>query len=314
MKPQNGYILFIINPKAGASGSKAIGKGFAQYLIGRGYDVRMNPTSSLDDACRIASNAAIDFDCQLVVAVGGDGTIRETAHGLEGSDKPLLIVPEGTENLLANELGFDEKLETIIETFETGTIKSLDLGCVNGKCFTCIAGLGFDGEIVRKVSEKRRGHITHLDYFWPIWRTLWNYQFPVFKVVIDDEPVFEGKGMIFVGNISTYAIGLHILRKADYSDGLLDVCIYKCGSKGRLIKHSLLTLLKRHEYGSDVIYRQAKKISISTAGDGVTTEMDGDPGPSLPVEIKVIPKAVNVMVPKNAKPAGVRTRLIRAIK
>ena len=314
MKPQEGYISFIINPKSGASDSKATGKNFAQYLINKGYNVKINPTSSLDDACRIASHAAVDFDCQLVVSVGGDGTIRETAHGLEGSDKPLLIVPEGTENLLANELGFDEKLDTIIETFEKGTIRSLDLGCINGKCFTCIASLGFDGEIVKKVSEKRSGHITHLDYFWPIWRTLWNYQFPVFKVIIDDEPVFEGKGMIFVGNISTYAIGLHILRRADYSDGLLDVCIYKCGSKARLIKHSLLTLLKRHEYGSDVIYRQAKKISISTISDGVTTEIDGDPGPPLPVEIKVIPEAVNVMVPKNAKPAGVRTRLIRAIK
>lgn len=314
MKPEDGYISFIINPKAGASGSKDNGKKIAQYLIDKGFDVRINPTSSLQDASETASHAAVDYECGLVVAVGGDGTVREVAHGLEGSDKPLLIVPEGTENLLANELGFDEKLETVIKTFEGNIKKTLDLGCINGKCFTCIAGFGFDGEVVKKVSEKRRGHITHMDYFWPIWRTFWNYKFPVLKVIVDDKEVFEGCGMVFVGNISTYAIGLHILRKAEYSDGLLDVCIYKCKGKSHLIKHSLMTLFKRHEYGSDVVYCQGKKISISSTSSNVMTEIDGDPGPSMPTEIKAIAGAVNVLVPKGAKPAGIRTRLIRAIR
>jgi diacylglycerol kinase family enzyme len=243
----------------------------------------------------------------MVVVAGGDGTVREVAHGLEGSDKPMLIVPCGTENLLANELGFDEKLKTIIKAFEGWFIRPLDLGSVNGRCFTSIAGFGFDGQVVRRVSEQRRGHIDYFDYFWPIWRTFWDYKFEAMKVTVDGEEIFSGRGLVFVGNISRYAVGLQILHYADFSDGVLDICIYKCASRPHLIKHSIFTVLKRDVKCSDVIYRQGKEVSVSSDCTDI------DPGPALPVQIKVIPRAVNCVVPEGAKPAGIRTRIIRAL-
>ena len=313
MKPQDGYIAYIINPKSGASSSRLTSRQFKEYLRKKGFELRINLTKSLDNACELATDAAVDYDCAMVVAVGGDGTIREVAHGLEGSDKPLLIVPSGTENLLANELGVDERLKTIINTFEAGYTRPLDLGNVNGKCFTCIAGFGFDGRIVKFVSEQRQGHISYFDYVWPIWRTFWNYKFGVMKVEVDGEEIFEGRGLVFVGNISRYAVGLQILRHADFGDGLLDVCIYKCGSKIHLAKHSLTTVLKLHANCRDVIYRQGKSVTVSSQSSDMDTEIDGDPGPALPVKIELIPQAVNVMVPQGARPAGIRTRIIRAI-
>jgi len=267
----------------------------------------------LKHVCELATDAAVDYNCAMAVVVGGDGTVREVAHSLEGSKKPLLIVPHGTENLLANELGFDERLKTIIKTFEAGYIRPLDLGRANGKCFTSITGFGFDGEVVKRVSQQRAGHIDYFDYFWPIWRTFWNYKFSPMKVDVDGEEIFDGRGLVFVGNISRYAIGLQILHYADFGDGLLDVCIYKCASHLHLAKHSLMTVLKQHADSRDVIYRQGKKISVSSKNDCIATEIDGDPGPALPVQIEVIPQAVKVMVLKDAKPAGIRTRIIRAI-
>jgi diacylglycerol kinase family enzyme len=71
--------------------------------------------------------------------------------------------------------------------------------------------------------------------------------------------------------------------------------------------------LKKHSGRSDVIYRQGKLIQISSDCLNIATEIDGDPGPALPVEIRVIPQAIRVMVPQGARPAGIRTRLIRAI-
>ena len=313
MKPDDGYIAYIVNPKSGASSSKLTGQQFKEYLVKKGFGVRVSVTASLDDACELATDAAVDYDCALVVVVGGDGTVREVAHGLEGSDKPLLIIPCGTENLLANELGFDEKLKTTIRTFEAGYIRPLDMGSANGKCFTSIAGFGFDGEVVRRVSKQRKGHIDYLDYFWPIWRTFWDYKFGVMKVEVDGEEVFDGPGLVFVGNISRYVLGLQVLHYADFSDGLLDVCIYKCASQVHLIKHSVMTVLKQHAYSADVIYHQGKNISVSSEATNIETEIDGDPGPALPMQIKVIPQAVNVMVPEGAKPAGIRTRIIRAL-
>jgi len=249
----------------------------------------------------------------MVVGIGGDGTIREVAHGLEGSNKPLLIIPHGTENLLANELGFDERLKTIIRTFEAGYVRPLDLGNANGRCFTSIAGFGFDGAVVKRVSEQRAGHIDHFDYFSPIWRTFWEYKFEIMKVEVDGEEIFNGPGLVFVGNISRYAVGLQILHYADFSDGLLDVCIYKCASQLHLAKHSIMTILKHHANRRDVIYRQGQNITVSSNCPRIRTEIDGDPGPDLPVRINVIKHAVNCIVPEGAKPAGIRTRIIRAI-
>jgi diacylglycerol kinase (ATP) len=313
MKPEDGYIAYIVNPKSGATSSKLIGRRFEQYLLNKGFDVRVSLTTSLKNACGLAAGVAIDYDCAMIVAVGGDGTIREIAHGLEGSDKPLLIVPQGTENLLANELGFDERLKTIIKAFEAEYVRPLDLGNANGRCFTTVAGFGFDGQIVNRVSRQRKGHIDHFDYFWPMWRTFWNYKFNPMRVEVDGEELFNGPCLVFVGNISRYAVGLQILHYADFGDGLLDVCIYKCASKVRLAKHAVMTVLKQHANAGDVIYRQGKNIVVSSRTDAVMTEIDGDPGPALPVHIEVISHAVNCIVPKDAKPAGIRTRIIRAI-
>jgi diacylglycerol kinase (ATP) len=313
MKPGDGYIEYIVNPKSGATSSKMVWRRFEQYLVKKGYDVRGNFTKSLSHACELATDAAVDYDCAMVIAIGGDGTIREVAHGLEGSSKPLLIMPGGTENLLANELGFDEKFKTIVRAFEAFHIRPLDLGNANGRCFTSIAGFGYDGEVVKKVSEERDGHIDHYDYFWPIWRSFWSYNFDPMRVEVDGDIVYDGPSLVFVGNISRYAIGLQILHYADYGDGLLDICIYKCASHAHLVKHSILTIFKLHAIGKDVIYRQGRNISITSSTDKIKTEIDGDPGPPLPVEIKVIPHAVNCVVPENAKPAGIRTRIKRAI-
>jgi YegS/Rv2252/BmrU family lipid kinase len=313
MKPDDGYISYIVNPKAGASSVKTLCRRFQGYLACRDFEVRQSLTRSLEHACELAGTAAADNACAMTVVAGGDGTVREVAHGLQGSNKPLLIVPSGTENLLANELGFDEKLKTIIRTFESGHIRVLDLGSVNGRCFTSIAGFGFDGEVVQRVSRERAGHIDHFDYFWPIWRTLWDYKFDPIRVEVDGQELFDGPAMVFVGNISRYALGLQILHDADYSDGLLDICIYKCDSPVRLLKHALMTIIKQHTRGSDVTYRQGKSISVSSQNVQLPVEIDGDPGPAVPVQIEVIPRAVNCLVPEGSKPAGIRTRIIRAI-
>jgi YegS/Rv2252/BmrU family lipid kinase len=315
IKPEDGYIAYIINPKSGAStGEKLPGRQFEEYLTGRGFEVRMNLTRSLEHACELASDAAADASCAMVVAVGGDGTIREVAHGLSGNDKPLLIIPGGTENLLANELGLEKSLEMLTRTFEAGFTRDFDLGNANGRCFTSIAGFGFDGEVVAEVSSNRIGHINYFDYFWPLWRTFWRYRFDTITVEVDGEQIFDGRGLVFVGNISRYALGLNILEHADYSDGLLDICVYKCSHRTHLVKHSVMTIFQQHPCCGDVIYRQGKNITINSSNPKLATEIDGDPGPAVPVSISIIPKAVRVMVPEGAKPAGIRAQILRALK
>ena len=179
MNPGDGYIEYIVNPKSGSSSNKLLVSEFRDYLVSRSFEVRVHFTRSLEHACELATQAARDATCALIAAAGGDGTVREIARGLIGSDKPLLLIPSGTENLLGNELGFDIRTRTVIRAFESGCVRSLDLGLADGRCFTSICGFGFDGTVVKIVTEKRRGHINHWDYFWPLWQTFWGHQFPV---------------------------------------------------------------------------------------------------------------------------------------
>ncbi|MHC4781731.1 MAG: diacylglycerol/lipid kinase family protein [Planctomycetota bacterium] len=313
MKPEDGYIQFIVNPKSGASSSNDLVREFKDYLIAKGFEVRVELTESLEHACELATKAAVDYQCVLVMGAGGDGTLREILHGLEGTSKLFMPIPCGTENLLANELGFDLQLQTLVNAFEGDCIKSLDLGMINGQCFTSIAGFGFDGSVINRISKIRTGHISHLSYFWPIWRTFWEHDFPHIKVVVDGKEIFDDRGLVFVGNTSRYAIGLNICKTADFGDGLLDVCIFRCHDQAHLIKHSLDVVLKRHLKSKNSIYTQGESIQVTSADDTVFCQIDGDPGPKLPANIKVIPQAIRVLVPPGAKPAGLRTRLKRML-
>jgi YegS/Rv2252/BmrU family lipid kinase len=313
MQPQDGSIFFIVNPKSGASSNKRLVGTFRAYLEQRGYDLHVEYTESLGHGCQLAQQAGADDRYRLVAAAGGDGTIREVVHGLSGSKKPLLIIPCGTENLLANELGFDVRPETVIKAFESGHVRPLDLGIANQQRFTSIAGIGFDGKVVHRVQSVRKGHISHLSYFWPLWRTFWDYDFPAIKVTVDGKEFFSGRGLLFVGNISRYAIGLGILYKADFSDGLLDVCVFRCSHCWSLLKHAAMTVLKLNHRSKNAFYTQAQSIRVESQCNTLLTELDGDPGPSLPLDISVIPQAIQVLVPPKAKPAGIRTRIRRMI-
>lgn len=308
----DGYILFAINPKSGSHTANRIVWGFRDYLKENDYQLKEVFTKSVSHGLDVAKDAVNDSQCAMVVAAGGDGTIRCIAEGMAPTEKPLMPLPQGTENLLASELGYDERLSTVIKAFEKGYTRPLDICQANGLCFTCVAGFGFDGQVIDRLAKVRQGNINQTDYFWPLWRTYWGYKFPPIKVVIDGDEVFDGRCLVFVGNISRYAMGLHILKKADFSDGLMDACIYKCDGHFNLAKNSLYTILKLHTSSSDTIYRQCKKVRIEqSAADRVLSQLDGDPGPMLPVDITIIPSAVNVIVPKGARPAGIRTRFIR---
>jgi diacylglycerol kinase (ATP) len=313
MNPSDGYILYIVNPKSGASSGKLACRGLCRYWVQKRFDVHMRLTNSLDHAGQLAAEAVRDAGCMLVAAAGGDGTLREVARGLQGSPKPLLVVPCGTENVLANELGLDRGLASLVRAFESGAVRFLDLGAANGRCFTSIAGFGFDAAVVERVHRRRTGHINHFDYIDPLWRTFWSYRFPPIRVELDGQEIFDGRGLVFVGNISRYAIGLQILHYADFSDGLLDVCIYKCAGRAHLVKHSVLTILKHHANCRDVIYRQGKEVAVSSPVK-VRTQIDGDPGPFLPIRIAVVPHAVQCLIPAGARPGGLRRRVVRWLK
>jgi len=287
---------FIVNPKSGSSANIAGVRDLRDYLRSGDCKVHLELTRSLEHAGELA-HQAMAAEVEVVVVAGGDGTVRTVVDAMVGSDLPILIIPCGTENLLACELGLDGLLKTTIHTLEHGLLRNLDLGQADGKHFMAILGVGFDAEVVRRVHSQRSGHITPAGYIWPICRTFWEHRFPHLRVEADGQLLCDEPAMVFVSNISRYAIGLGISRAADFGDGMLDLCIYKCNSHLRLISHAAQTALGTSDKNKMVIRRKCQNISISSPEPGARVQLDGDPGPSLPLDIEVIPTAVKVLTP-----------------
>ena len=286
--------IVIINPKAGSARGWPIYRQLEAGLSEMGYKVSVWPSQYGGHAHKLALRAKDAAD--LVAVVGGDGTVAEVANGLAYSQAPLLIVPTGTENIIANELGLSNVSRTLKDLLRCGQAHPVDLGCVNGRYFLAVLGAGFDADVIERVHAKREGHITHMSYFWPIWRTFWEYRFSAVRVEADGELVWDGRALVFVGNTARYAVGLRILRDACFDDGLLDLCIYPCHWQGQLVLHSLTTMLQIHPEWRSVIYRRCRNIVISSGEKPLRMQIDGDPGGFLPARIEVCPGALNVLM------------------
>ncbi len=209
---------------------------------------------------------------------------------------PILACPAGTENLLAKELKIPRDPRKIVEVLLEGPVVNCDVGKVNGRNFMLIIGVGFDGEVVRRLSVVRSGHISHLSYFWPIWRTFWEHNFPRMRIVADGEEIFDDFGLAFVGNISRYAVGLRICRDARFDDGLLDLVVFSCREQTRLMLHAAWTLLRMHPPKGDVLYRRLRQVRIETDRPAAS-QVDGDVGPDTPLDISLADGRVKLIVP-----------------
>ncbi len=287
-------IHLVVNPRSGYGGHKYMLNAFRQELSRAGLAVNEHTTRAPGDATDYAR--AISNTASAVIVWGGDGTAHEVAEGLAGSDVPLLVCPAGTENLLAKELRMPSEPRQLAEVLQDWQVAECDVGLVNGRSFLLIIGVGFDGEVVRRLSAARTGHISHLSYFWPVWRTFWEHRFPRLRVTADDEELFHDRGLVFVGNISRYAVGLRICRDAVFDDGLLDLVIFSCHEHSALVLHAAWTLLRRHPLKGNVIYKRVRGVRIESDRTE-PSQVDGDVGPGTPLDISVAPRRIKLFIP-----------------
>jgi diacylglycerol kinase (ATP) len=294
MASQAKPVQIIINPRSGYGGHNPLLGRLRRELRAAGLASEEYVTRSRKDATR--HTREIVSEASVIIVWGGDGTVNEVANGMGDSEVPLLITQAGTENLLAKELRIPKPPEDLVDLLRHGHVMDCDIGRINGRSFHSILGVGFDAEVVRRVSQGRTGHISHLSYFWPIWRTFWEHDFPRLHIVADDHTVFDGRGLAFVGNISRYATGLRVCCDAQFDDGLLDLVVFECDQPGGLLLHAAWTLLRRHPLKGNVLYRQAKQIRIE-AEKPVSCQLDGDLGPTTPLDISLSPHKIKLIVP-----------------
>lgn len=285
-------VAAIVNPVSGRRDLTPLVVRVGRFITEAGATFLLHRTQRAGEATTIASRLADEVEAVLVA--GGDGTVCEVVNGLAGRRVPMLVLPAGTENLLARELGVPRSPREAARALLYGDVYHCDVGVMNERRFLVVAGVGFDAECVYRMARMRRGHITHWDYFWPIWRSFWAHKFPRLRVEAEDDCIFEGRGFVLIGVMPRYSVGMRILADAVPDDGLLDICVFPCVSRWRLIGHAFRVFTRRHIGRGGVVYRQARSARIESP-DNAPIEVDGEVAGRTPAVISIERKAAGFL-------------------
>lgn len=291
-------ILFIYNPSSGnESGKKFIGK--VEEKLKKYFDeIIIKETEKAGDGTKFVEETR---DLDAIGVYGGDGTVNEVLLGMNriSSKAKLLILPGGTGNLLAKKLNIPEKKEKALESFDFKNTKKIDLGKVNDKIFSLFASIGAVPEAIHEVSSEEKSKFGGLAYI----------RKSIEKLRISEEYNLHIKsdGRDYSGSVDHLIVGLtNKIGKLEFTSeneemnsGEANLFILtKDTIKDRLevLRDSIEGEV---EEGKNVRHFTVKEVKISSLSDEeVTLDIDGDKGPSLPVEIKILKEAVEVYLPK----------------
>ncbi len=290
------HVYILVNPRAGGAATRQRVARLTPTLESRGFTATV--LTSMRGANITTLAQTIPAGNAAAVVVGGDGTIREAAIGLAGRDIPVLAIPCGTENLLSRLYRYRADPDAVADTLRAAQIDLIDLCEANGLTFVTSAGCGFDAEVVRRVTAARNGHITRLNYLQPIVRTFFEHRYPRLHVEADGRQVFAGHGFAVLANLPSYALRLGLHPRATGNDGLIDLCVFECSGRVGLVRHTCNVLRRIHLGSRGVYYGQHAYVRIDSP-QRVPLQLDGDVAGFLPVEIRVLPRRLPLLLPPN---------------
>lgn len=290
---QNREVVISFNPRAGTGAGKPLIDELLRLLAEYGFAV--TTINSLEE---LGTYAAERGDAiHAVVAAGGDGTIEAVVNATNGK-LPVAVFPLGTENLLAKYLKLEANPRRLIEIISLGRSVRFDAGIANDHVFSIMLSSGFDADVVRRVHEERQGNITHLAYARPIVDSIWNYDYPnlVVEWLEHDEWKQIDCHWAFVFNAPAYAGGLRIVSEANPTDGLFEIATFAGGSFWHGLWQFSAVVLGQQQSLPGFQLNRSNHIRIRSDQQNVAFQIDGDPGGFLPVEIKVLPKHLTLLV------------------
>lgn len=217
-------ITVIINPIAGVRPKDVIPGIVREVLPSDQFDVKICYTEYAGHASEIAKDA-VRNNIDSVVAIGGDGTINETAKSLIGSDTALGIVPMGSGNGLARHIQIPLEMSRALQVVREGHREKIDYGDVNGHIFFCTAGIGFDAMVSHEFALKKgRGPINYAKSAIEVFA---DYNPMTYAIYTDDGKVSEKAFLIAIGNAAQWGNNAFITPRASMTDGLLDITLVK---------------------------------------------------------------------------------------
>jgi diacylglycerol kinase (ATP) len=230
-----------------------------------------------------------------IVAAGGDGTINEVVNGIAGRDVTLGILPIGTMNVLAWELGLPtSQLEQCWEIIQQGAFRSIDLAMANDQYFVQLAGIGLDALAVRETDLNFRRTIGPISYLFAAAQIIGRTA-PRLEICFDERETMGGC-FVLVGNGRFYGGPLSFFPNAKNDDGLLDVLVFKHQGYLDIIRYLQGILIGNHADFADIEYRQIHSLRV-ISDRRIPVEIDGDVTFQTPVRFCIGPHRLRVFVP-----------------
>ena len=290
-------VVLIGNPIAYKASSNKVAKA-SYYLQSKGYSVEVLFTEKKGDA-EVLAHQAVEKSPQIIIAAGGDGTFNEVINGIAGSEIPMAILPLGTTNVLAKELGIPEAVESSMDVAIKGTPRVVSLGKItllqgspNARYFCMMAGVGFDAMIVfglNKTFKKISGKGAH---FYSGMKVLSRFhpEELAFKI---GEKRYTGYSAV-IGKGAKYGGHFKITPDARLTDTNLYICIFKGEKRLDIFRYIMGVLTKSHLRFKDVEYLMAQKIQIDGSAH---VQIDGDYLGMTPAIIETAPVTVRLIYP-----------------
>lgn len=289
--------MIIINPSAGKEKAASYEGVITEELKDKYANLSVKYTQGAGDATKFAREACQDnFD--LVVSLGGDGTVNETVNGLASFETPpmLGIIPLGTVNMLARVLNIPIKPEKAIKLLKNDYYKEIDVGLANGKYFTNVLSVGQAAKAIYDVDIEDKTKLGFLAYVNAVGKEI--LKDDVFSVRLEtDEETWEGEvSVIIIGLLDSLAGLKTILSNGDISDGIMHVIAIKSIHVSDLISMTPSLVFGGIIESENIVYFKTKSLKLDTLDNSqYESNIDGDEGPKLPLEIKVLPKRLKVV-------------------
>jgi diacylglycerol kinase (ATP) len=281
-------VLIIVNPDAGRVAAKRRHLGrVAAALHGYGCAVEIREAPRAGDAEDLARNAEPEFD--VIVAAGGDGTIAAVVNGVALAPRPIAILPLGTANVLAAEIGLPRCAAALARVIAEAPAPLVWPGRIDGRLFLTSAGSGFDADVVAAVDSglKRRGG--KLAFVWAALTCLIRHRERPLTVIADGVE-HEVAGVIATTG-PLYAGRFVIAPQARLDEPVLHLVLLQQRRRGDVLRHYLALLTGRLPRAAGVTIRAARAVTIA-GPEGAPVQADGDIAARLPVTLAIAERAI----------------------
>ena len=293
--------MLIFNPSSGKEEAEKYKKRTVTVLEGLDYNVIVKETKKAKDATEFASLACVD-KLDFLLAMGGDGTVNEVINGLaEKEYRPLFsFIPLGTVNDLARALGIPLDPELAIEALKMPNTEWIDIAKIEEKYFMNIVAIGEVASRVADTSVERKTKFGSLAYLIEGAKAIISHEENEMTIT-HDQGIWKGSAMLVLVALTNSVAGFEKMApNAEVNDGFLHVFIIKEAGIPTVIKMGAKILLGTLEEDKGVEVIQTTQVVIESAKT-LTCNVDGDEGTSTPVRLKVLPRHLELLVPKKVR-------------